>query len=116
MTHEESNIQRWCVFWFRRQYPRLARVLFAVPNGGARSRVTAAILKAEGVVAGVADLLLLVPSGQYHGLCIEMKTGRGRQQQTQKEWQREVEAQGYKYTVCRSVEEFRDTVSAYLRG
>lgn len=116
MTHEESNIQRWCVFWFRRQYPRLARVLFAVPNGGARSRVTAAILKAEGVVAGVADLLLLVPSGQYHGLCIEMKTRRGRQQPTQKEWQREVESQGYKYTVCRSVDEFRETVSAYLRG
>ena len=34
--------------------------------------VTGARLKAEGVVAGVSDLLLLVPRGKYHGLCIEM--------------------------------------------
>lgn len=116
MTHEESRIQGWCVYWFRHQYAHLARLLFAVPNGGARDRVTGAILKKEGVVAGVSDLLLLVPAGQYHGLCIEMKTPKGRQQPTQKEWQEEVEAQGYRYIVCHSVEEFMAEVRAYLKG
>jgi hypothetical protein len=67
-------------------------------------------------VAGVSDLLLLVPAGGYHGLCIEMKTAKGRQQPTQKEWQQEVEAQGYRYEVCRSVEQFMDIVRDYLKG
>lgn len=116
MNHAESNIQRWCVFWFRRQYAHLARLLFAVPNGGRRDAVTGKILKAEGVVPGVSDLILLVPAGGYHGLCIEMKTAKGRQQPTQKEWQQEVEAQGYRYEVCRSVEQFMDVVRDYLKG
>lgn len=45
MTHNESALQRTCVSWFRLQYPLIARLLFAVPNGGGRSRVEAAIMK-----------------------------------------------------------------------
>jgi len=74
---EEHQIQVACVRWFRLQYSKLSLNLFAVPNGGRRDKVTAGKLKAEGVVAGVADLLLLVPSGCFHGLAIEMKTRTG---------------------------------------
>lgn len=116
MRHVESNTQIACVRWFRYQYPKLRKLLFAVPNGGARDRVTGAILKAEGVVAGVADLLLLVPRGGYHGLCIEMKTRTGRQSKSQKEWQQEVEAQGYRYVVCRSEIDFRNAVKVYFQN
>lgn len=114
MHNEESRIQQACVKWFRYQFPHFARLLFAVPNGGARNAVTAAILKGEGVVAGVADLLLLVPNRHYHGLCIEMKTRTGRQSDNQKEWQKEVESQGYKYIVCRNVDSFIEDVTGYL--
>lgn len=114
MRHLESNLQTSCVRWFRYQFPQYARLLFAVPNGGARSQVTGAILKAEGVVAGVADLLLLVPSGRFHGLCIEMKTRTGRQSQSQKDWERDVRGQGYEYTVCRSLDDFMERVCQYL--
>ena len=114
MRHLESDIQIACVRWFRYQHPKLARLLFAVPNGGARNAVTGTILKAEGVVPGVADLLLLVPRNGYHGLAIEMKTKTGRQSDSQREWQQEVEAQGYRYAVCRSVEGFIETVEGYL--
>lgn len=48
-------MQRMCVGWFRFQYPAVGKLLFAVPNGGARSRTEAAIMKAEGVTAGVTD-------------------------------------------------------------
>lgn len=116
MKHEESQIQSACVKWFRYQFPVYARLLFAVPNGGARNRVTAAILKGEGVVAGVADLLLLVPRGGYHGLAIEMKTKTGHQSDSQKAWQRAVESQGYRYSLCRSLVEFRRLVDEYLSG
>ena len=114
MRHNESNIQIACVRWFRMQHPKLARLLFAVPNGGARNAVTGAILKAEGVVPGVADLLLLVPRNGYHGLAIEMKTRTGRQSDSQREWQQEVEAQGYCYVVCHSFDDFRNEVDAYI--
>lgn len=116
MRNEESHIQQGCVRWFRYQYPDLARLLFAVPNGGARDRVTGAILKGEGVVAGVADLILLVPSKDSHALCIEMKTRKGYQSDSQKQWQADVEKHGYRYAVCRSLDDFIDTVNGYLRG
>lgn len=43
-SHEESRIQQACVRWFRMQYPRFARLLIAVPNGGGRSKIEAAII------------------------------------------------------------------------
>ena len=114
MNHNESNLQKSCVRWFRLQYPKLASLLFAVPNGGARSAVTGAILKAEGVTKGVADLLLLVPVRNYHALCIEMKTAKGRQTASQKAWEKAVTARGYKYVVCRSFEQFVREIIIYF--
>ena len=124
MRQEEHNIQVACVRWFNLQYPQYRGLLFAVPNGSYRNLVTAAKLKAEGVTPGVADLLLLVPrafkandNDEWYiifGLCIEMKTKRGSQSQAQKEWQKKVEEYGYKYAVCRSVEEFIKEINYYL--
>lgn len=116
MSNIESKLQKACVKWFCLQYPHLADVFFAVPNGGARSAVTGAILKAEGVRKGVADLLLLVPNKSYHGLCIEMKTPKGRQSLSQRMWQWAVTRQGYKYIVIRSVEQFVTEINTYLNG
>lgn len=114
MRFAESRLQQSCVRWFRYAHRPLSRLLFAVPNGGARDRVTGAILKAEGVMPGVADLLLLVPNKTQHGLCIEMKTKTGRQQDTQKAWQADVEAQGYAYIVVRDFDSFVKAVEKYL--
>lgn len=76
MNHYESKLQQACVRYFRLAYPEYGYMLFAVPNGGSRNAVEARILKAEGVVAGVADLILLVPRSGYGSLCIEMKIGK----------------------------------------
>ena len=114
MNQEEHNIQSACVRWFNLQWPEYRGLLFAVPNGGARSKATAGKLKAEGVVPGVADLILLVPKLWHHALCIEMKTAKGRQSHEQKEWQAKVEAHGYKYAVCHSLDEFMETINNYL--
>ena len=90
MREEEHNLQCACVRWFNYQWPEYRGLLFAVPNGGARSKATAGKLKAEGVVAGVADLILLVPKQWAFALCIEMKTEKGRQSPEQMELQRKV--------------------------
>lgn len=116
MRHIESQIQKDCVTWFRLQYPKIGRLLFAVPNGGVRNAKEAAIMKGEGVTAGVADLILLYPSGGFHSLCIEFKTSSksSRQTPTQKEWQALAEAHGNKYIVCRSLEDFQQVIRAYI--
>lgn len=111
---DESLIQIRCVRWFRLQYPRLATLLFSVPNGGSRNVIEASRMKEEGVTAGVADLLLLYPNREYHGLCVEMKTPTGKQQPNQKLWQQNVEAVGYRYVVCRSLDEFMNVIKNYL--
>ena len=70
--HIESQIQQSCVKWFRLQFPEIGLLLFAVPNGGARNKREAGILKGEGVTAGVADMILLKPSGGFASLCIQI--------------------------------------------
>ena len=116
MKHEESHIQRNCVKWFRLAYPKLSRLLFAVPNGGKRGIREAAIMKAEGVVAGVADLLLLIPKGQHNALAIDMKTEKGKQNENQKLWQNDFEQMGGKYVVCGCFDDFRNEIERYLES
>lgn len=111
---EEHRLQVACVQWFRYQYPKHAHNLFAVPNGGKRDKVTAAKLKAEGALAGVADLILLIQSKGYGALLIEMKTSSGRQADSQKAWQKAIEKDGYKYVICRSISDFMKEVNSYM--
>ena len=115
--HLESNIQRQCVSWFRIQFPDKAKLLFAVPNGGARSRAEAGIMMAEGVTAGVADLILLEAHGGYGALCIEMKTKKksSKQSERQKQWAEIARRAGNKYSVVKSLEEFIEEVTNYLK-
>lgn len=112
--HIESHLQRNCFTWFRLQYPRLRLLLFAVPNGGFRNKREAGIMKAEGVTAGVADVILLKPSGGYASLCVEFKTEEGTQRATQKEWQKAAEGAGNKYIIVRSFDDFKEEVEKYL--
>jgi hypothetical protein len=56
----------------------IARRIFAIPNGGLRTKIQGAILKAEGVRPGVPDLMLPVARGGACGLFVEMKYGDGR--------------------------------------
>lgn len=114
-TDEEHRLQCTCVSWFRLRFPAFAHALFAVPNGGRRDGVTGAKLKAEGVTAGVADLILLKSNAHHGALLIEMKTPQGRQSQTQKQWQKLITADNkYKYVICRSLDQFIDEVTTYL--
>lgn len=111
---EEHRLQAACVKWFRLQYPALRHNLFAVPNGGRRDKATGARLKAEGVLAGVADLILLKSNYSYGALLIEMKTRKGAQATTQRAWQAAIENDGFKYVICRSLDDFTREINNYL--
>ncbi len=80
MQNIEHNEQCAVIKWWHWQCKILGfpeQLLFAIPNGGARSRITGAILKEEGVRPGIPDLFLAIPNSHYHGLFVEMKKPRG---------------------------------------
>lgn len=110
----EHGLQTRCVRWFRLTYPNMVHNLFAVPNGGYRTKTTAALMKAEGQLAGVADLILLVRKGSCGALLLEAKVKGNYQSETQREWQKRIEADGYIYKVFHSLEEFIQIVTDYL--
>ena len=114
--HLEEDLQVRCVRWFELAYPDLALLLHHSPNGGRRNAREAARFKEMGTRAGFPDLVLLVPSGEYHYLCIEMKYGRGRQTERQRAYQQAVEANGGRYAVVKSAEEFITITKTYLQN
>lgn len=114
MRHEESKIQQACVRWFRYEFPEYRKNLVAIPNGYKTTISQARIAKAEGLVSGASDLVLFYPAKGYHGLCLEMKTEKGKQQDTQKEFQKAVESVGYKYIICRSLDDFIREIKNYI--
>lgn len=98
-----------------------ARKIYAIPNGGGRSKGDAAKLKAEGVTAGIPDLHLPVPLGRYPGLYIEMKkpgeerTARGGLSEKQEIKIAELRTSGYCVVVCYSWQEAALTIARYLQ-
>lgn len=113
--NEEHKIQCSCVRYFRLKYPHLRNMLFAVPNAARRSARNGAYMKDEGMLPGVADLILLKSNRFYGALCVEMKKPGEYQRPVQKEWQKECEANGNKYIVVRSLDEFIKVVDNYLK-
>jgi len=90
------------------------RLLFAIPNGGARHPAVAGKLKAEGVRAGAPDLMLAIPKHYFHGLFIEMKSEGGRVRPGQLEFITLLRQQGYNCAICYSMEEAMRVVMMYL--
>lgn len=84
----ETTIQQQVVKWFAWKYPEAYKTgaLFAVPNEGKRTRATASRMRSEGMVSGVADLILLLPRGGFHGACFEMKSEKGKLTKGQSDW------------------------------
>jgi hypothetical protein len=94
-------------------YPVL-KLLYAVPNGGDRNLRVARKLKAEGVLAGVADLCLPAARRGYHGLYLEMKSEEGGATKEQKEFLRGVSTEGYCAVIAQGVDEAKATLEWYL--
>ena len=114
MKRLETNIQIAVITWFRLQYPEIAPLLFHVPNGGSRNAIEAANLKRQGVTAGVADLLLLVPKKVFGCLAIELKTDKGKLTEHQENWGAAMIKNNNAYAVCRSFDDAKTVITAYL--
>lgn len=121
MNYDEQKLQQQCVAWFRTQYPQYAMLLTHPINEGHRGTAKiGGMHKAEGTVAGVPDLLLFVPSQSgimtFGCLGIEFKTPKGKQSQSQKDFEQYFISAGNVYVVVRSFEEFKRLVTNWLRN
>lgn len=95
-------------------YHQDLEVVFAIPNGGWRNKRNAANLKREGVKAGVWDIFVPIPSGEYHGLFLEMKYGKNKLTDSQKSFGEAVSRRGYKCEVAYSGVEAYKIIIEYL--
>ena len=112
-AQEQSTVIEWALY-NQNRYPEL-KLLHHIPNGGRRDARTGAMMKRQGVKAGVPDLHLPVSRGKYHSLYIEMKTDKGRPTETQKEWLDALNAEGNMAVICHSAEEAIAVIKLYLK-
>ena len=116
---EQAALFRWAAL-ASRAHPEL-RLLYAIPNGGARSKATAGRLKAEGVRAGVPDVCLPVPRNGLGALYIELKRpggvpgrAKGALRPAQREWLAALQDAGNAVAVAYGWEQARGVIERYL--
>ena len=114
MRHSESAFQIAVVRFLH----SLGYQVFSVPNGTHLKPSQARIAKAEGMTAGVSDLVIMLPKGQI--VFAEMKNpdGTGRQSAAQKEFEATARALGFEYKIWSSwadVESFVKRTAGLMR-
>lgn len=114
MAASESQEQVALMDWLRLQYPDVALHTIYICNEAVRSPRTGALFKRKGLMPGASDLFIAWPSGQWHGLFIELKTKIGIVSPTQKEFLMRMNAKGYLARVARGADEGIEIIKQYL--
>ena len=111
----QVELMSWCALMvYKKVCPEL-RLIYAIPNGGHRHKLTGAKLKAEGVKAGVPDLCLPVARHGFHGMYLELKRDpKLKLSPKQKVWFQDLREQGYWCVKCGSFQEAVQELSSYL--
>ena len=120
MKHEESELQKACVRWFRYQHPNIK--IIASLNGIKLSGKTKLErikqwnhLKAMGAEPGETDTFIAKPNKKYHGLYMEFKIGNEKQSEKQIEFEKYCIENGYQYSISRTVDQFIEIVTNYFK-
>lgn len=117
---QQMALFAWAAIYIPR-YPQLKN-LFAIPNGGNRHIVEAIKFVGTGTRKGVPDIMLAWPINHYHGLFIELKIEKRRNEKfggcskQQLDWHKRLKDAGYCVRVCYSWLEARDVIINYLEG
>lgn len=111
---EQAKVIRWSHKVSVRELMPALRWLHHSPNGGKRTPLVGAQMKALGVKPGFPDLILPVRTYVSTGLIIEMKSETGRASPEQREWLAHFEAEGWQTRIARSAQEARLILCQYL--
>lgn len=116
-TPTEHQEQSAFFVWWRMWARNLPYMAFAIPNGGARNPATGAMLKREGVTAGVPDVFVAWPKSGRSGLFLEFKRKKKAVvSPEQKEALQRLSDAGYACVVVHGWEEAKRAVEAYAGG
>lgn len=114
MKYEESKIQISFIEWLRLAYPKFSQFALHVPNGGRMGIIRGSILKKMGVKAGVADILFMWRKKDFGGLWLEFKSAKGKQSETQKDFEGLCHIAQYDYQVVHSLDEAMIAFKRYM--
>lgn len=92
----------------------LPQVFHHCGNGGNRSQREAGKFKLMGVLPGVPDIFLPLRSGEYCGLYIELKNGKGKPSEAQIDYMTTVAGEGYLCLLVNDIEVLKSCVTEYL--
>jgi hypothetical protein len=109
----ESNQQEIVIKYLRLAYPD---ALYCASAGGMWTSDSQRIKMARtGYVKGFPDLFIYEPSGEFHGLAIEMKKEKGgTASPEQKRWQEQLRNRGYCSYICKGNEEAIKVIDEYF--
>ena len=109
----EEKIQNQCILWFDKKYPKY-RLLLVHHYNNPRNAIQGSKLKGLGLKKGIPDLVLYVPNKKYNALFIEMKNETGKLQSQQVKYSEILPEMGYKWELCRSLDNFKKIITSYL--
>lgn len=119
--HPESEAQRAFIRRVRLDARTKYLLLTAVPMGGKRNAREAAILRAEGALAGCPDILCfeqglrgLTSCVVSVGLALEFKHGNNKPTPAQRWWHEQLRRVGWQVNVVYGAEEAWDVLLDYL--
>lgn len=120
MKRPEQNLQIGIMNYVRKimQIENCSRFIAAhVPNGGHRTKSEAGIFKAMGVMAGFADIIVLVHPNEVHAtptaFFVEMKAKGGDMEESQIYFEDRVTFMGFKYYLLEA-EDQRDALDQFM--
>lgn len=108
----ELKLMQECYTYWHNNFHNLRGILWRVENERKRTKYQQSIAKSTGLTAGVSDFNLLYKDQFY---AIELKANvKGKQSKKQKQWQTDIEAQGGKYCIIHSLEQFKGLIHEIL--
>lgn len=108
----EDILQAKLVIWLSRTYPELWNLTYHCMNNP-RSKADGSRLKAMGLRAGIPDLNIDLPRGNFAGMRLELKAEKGARSKVQEEWGKKLEEAGFFYYCAHSLEAAKAAIEHY---
>ena len=110
MRQSEARLQSQLFQWHWNTYPNERGRFFLIHNNP-KNAIDGNRLKAQGMVAGVADMCFLGSNGRV--VFLELKTATGVQSEKQKRFQNQCESCQVGYFLVRSLEEGQAVIERF---
>jgi len=112
--HPEQILQVNLMAWIEHNYPEVIDDVYHFANERKCSIQQGRLLKRMGVRPGVADIFISVSRGTFKGAWIELKEGKDKPSQAQKEFLARMTVNGYFCACVTGLEAAQAVIKTYL--